>query len=144
MQFKDGARDRNLDGAVLTRTSLVLSMGGYLSHLKGLVELDKNGSLKIVVLETLIVRREQEEGSRMLSSTQTELLVENGQIIEPRTPVTKTQVLSVNDSIASIKQTDKELRRLLLVSDAYERKIDIKSKATVKVGEFVKLDAGIS
>ena len=144
LQFKDGARVRNLDGAVLTRTSLVLSMGGYLSHLKGLVELDKEGSLKIVVLETLIVRREQEEGSRMLSSTQTELLVENGQVIEPRTPVTKTQVLSVNDSVASIKQTDKELRRLLLVSDAYENKIEVKSKPSVKVGEFVKLDSVIS
>ncbi len=144
LQFKDGARVRNLDGAVLTRTSLVLSMGGYLSHLKGLVELDKSGSLKIVVLETLIVRREQEDGSRMLSSTQTELLVENGQIIEPRTPVTKTQVLSVNDSVASIKSADKELRRLLLVSDAYERTIDLKSKPTVKKGEFVKLDAVIS
>ena len=144
LQFKDGARVRNLDGAVLTRTSLVLSMGGYLSHLKGLVELDKEGSLKIVVLETLIVRREQEEGSRMLSSTQTELLVENGQIIEPRTPVTKTQVLSVNDSVASIKSADKELRRLLLVSDAYENVIELKSKPTVKAGEFVKLDAVIS
>ena len=94
-QYKDGARVRNLDGAVLTRTSLVLSMSGYLSHLKGLVELDKDGNLKIVVLETLIVRREQEDGSRTLSSTQTELLVENGQIIEPRTPVTKTRVQSL-------------------------------------------------
>ena len=144
LQYKDGARVRNLDGAVLTRTSLVLSMGGYLSHLKGLVELDKSGELKIVVLETLIVRREQEEGSRMLSSTQTELLVENGQIIEPRTAVTKTQVLSVNDSVASIKSADKELRRLLLVSESYENVIQIKSKPIVKVGEFVKLDSVIS
>ena len=35
LQFKDGARVRNLDGGVLTRTSLVLQMEGYLSHLKG-------------------------------------------------------------------------------------------------------------
>ena len=34
LQFKDGARVRNLDGATLTRTSLVLQMQGYLSHLK--------------------------------------------------------------------------------------------------------------
>ncbi len=143
LQYKDGARVRNLDGAVLTRTSLVLSMSGYLSHLKGLVELDKEGSLKIVVLETLIVRREQDD-ARTLSSTQTELLVENGQIIEPRTPVTKTQVLSVDNSIASIKSPDKELRRLLLVSEKYEQKVPINSKPTVKTGEFVKLDNVIS
>ena len=144
LQFKDGARVRSLDGAVLTRTSLVLSMNGYLSHLKGLVELDKDGGLKIVVLETLIVRREQDDASRSLSSMQTELLVENGQIIEPRTPVTKTQVLSIDDSIASIKQTDKDLRRLLLVSSKNEQVIPIKGKPTVKVGDFVKLDAVVS
>ncbi len=144
LQYKDGARVRNLDGAVLTRTSLVLSMSGYLSHLKGLVELDKEGNLKIVVLETLIVRREQDDASRTLSSTQTELLVENGQIIESRTPVTKTQVLSVDNSVASIKSTDKDLRRLLLVSEKYEQKMPIKSKASVKTGEFVKLDSVIS
>ncbi len=144
LQFKDGARVRSLDGAVLTRTSLVLSMSGYLSHLKGLVELNKEGDLKIVVLETLIVRREQDDASRTLSSMQTELLVENGQIIEPRTPVTKTQVLSIDDSIASIKQTDKDLRRLLLVSAKNEQVIPIKGKATVKSGDFVKLDTVVA
>ena len=144
VQFKDGARVRNLDGAVLTRTSLVLSMSGYISHLKGMVELDKKGDLKIVVLETLIVRREQEDSTRGLSSTQTELLVKNGQVIEPKTPVTKTQVLAVNDSIASINSKDKELRRLLLVSDNYEETIETTSKPTVKEGEFVTIDSKIS
>jgi DNA-directed RNA polymerase subunit beta' len=144
LQYKDGARVRNLDGAVLTRTSLVLSMAGHLSHLKGLVELDKSGELKIVVLETLIVRREQEGMERALSSTQTELLVEDGQIIEPRTPVAKTQVLSVNNSVASIANPEKELRRLLLISENYEEKIELKSKPTVKKGSFVRLDGVIS
>ncbi|GBF22837.1 DNA-directed RNA polymerase subunit beta' [Candidatus Gastranaerophilus sp. (ex Termes propinquus)] len=144
LQYKDGARVRNLDGAILTRTSLVLSMSGHLSHLKGLVELDKSGELKIVVLENLIIRREQEDISKVLSSTQTELLVEDGQIIEPRTPVAKTQVLSVNNSIASIKHPEKELRRLLLISENYEEKIELKSKPSVKVGDFVRLDSVIS
>ncbi len=144
VQFKDGARVRNLDGAILTRTSLVLSMSGYISHLKGMVELDKKGDLKIVVLETLIVRREQEDSSRGLSSTQTELLVKNGQIIEPKTPVTKTQVLAVNDSIASINSKDKDLRRLLLVSDNYEEKVELTSKPLVKEGQFITIDSKIS
>ncbi len=144
VQYKDGARVRNLDGAVLTRTSLVLSMSGYISHLKGMVELDNKGDLKIVVLETLIVRREQEDSSRGLSSTQTELLVENGQVIEPKTPVTKTQVLAVNDSIASINSKDPELRRLLLVSDNYEETVQTKSKPTVKEGQYVTIDSLVS
>ena len=140
LQYKDGARVRNLDGATLTRTSLVLQMQGYLSHLKGFVELDEKGELKIVVLETLIVRRELEGNSKMNSSLQTELLVENGQVIEPKTPIAKTEVLALNDGVASIKGDVTESRRLLLNCANFETVIDTKSKPTVKKGDFIKLD----
>ena len=50
----------------------------------------------------------------------------------------------MDNSIASIKSQDKDLRRLLLVSEKYEQKVPVKSKATVKAGEFVKLDSVIS
>lgn len=143
LQYKDGARVRNLDGATLTRTSLVLQMQGYLSHLKGMVELDDN-KLKVVVLETLIVRRESETNSRLSSSLQTELLVKHGQVIGPKTPVAKTQVLAVNDGVVSIKNAKEDARRLLLICDNYEAKLPIKSKACVKAGDFVKLDSVIS
>ena len=140
LQYKDGARVRNLDGATLTRTSLVLQMQGYLSHLKGLVELDEKGELKIVVLETLIVRRELEGNSKMNDSLQTELLVENGQVIDPKTPIAKTEVLALNDGVASIKGDLGESRRLLLNSSNFETVIDTKSKPSVKKGDFIKLD----
>ncbi|MFA7659460.1 MAG: DNA-directed RNA polymerase subunit beta'' [Candidatus Gastranaerophilaceae bacterium] len=144
LQYKDGARVRNLDGATLTRTSLVLQMQGYLSHLKGMVELDSKNNLKVVVLETLIVRREVEGSSRLSSSLQTELLVKHGQVIKPKTPVAKTQVLSINDGVASIKNAKEDARRLLLICESYETKLPIKAKASVKVGEFVRLDSIIS
>ena len=144
LQYKDGARVRNLDGSTITRTSLVLQMQGYLSHLKGMVELDEKGSLRIVVLENLIVRREFEGGSKMLSSLQTELLVKDGETIEPKTPVAKTQVLAINDGVASIKHEDEEARRLLLTSASYETTVSVKGKAKVKKGDFVRLDSVIS
>ena len=144
LQYKDGARVRNLDGSVLTRTSLVLQMQGYLSHLKGLVELDADNNLKVVVLETLIVRREVEGSSRTIASLQTELLVEDGQVIDSKTPVAKTQVLAVNDGVASIKSDIQDARRLLLVSDLYETKVDLKTKPVISEGHFVKMDAIIS
>ncbi len=144
LQYKDGSRVRNLDGATLTRTSLVLQMQGYLSHLKGMVELDKEENLRIVVLETLIVRREIEGTSKTLSSMQTELLVENGQTIDSKTPVTKTQVLAINDAVASIKSDSDELRRLLLIADNSETDIKLVSKAAVSVGDFVKMDSVLS
>lgn len=143
LQYKDGARVRNLDGATLTRTSLVLQMQGYLSHLKGMVELDAKNNLKVVVLETLIVRREMEGGAKA-SSLQTELLVKHGQTIKAKTPVAKTQVLAMNDGTASIKNTKSEARRLLLICENYETKLPIKTKACVKAGDFVKLDSVIS
>lgn len=144
LQYKDGARVRNLDGATLTRTSLVLQMQGYLSHLKGMVELDSKNNLKVVVLETLIVRREAESSSKLSSSLQTELLVKHGQTIKPKTPVAKTQVLAINDGMASIKNVKEDARRLLLICDSYETKLPIKSKSCVKAGDFVRLDSIIS
>lgn len=144
LQYKDGARVRKLDGSVLTRTSLVLQMQGYLSHLKGLVELDGENNLKVVVLETLIVRRETEGSSKTLASMQTELLVKDGQVIDSKTPVAKTQVLAINNGIASIKSDGQDVRRLLLISDTYETKIALKTKPVVKAGEFVKMDSVIS
>ncbi len=142
LQYKDGARVRNLDGATLTRTSLVLQMQGYLSHLKGMVEMTPDNALKVVVLETLIVRREIEGSNK--ASLQTELLVENGQIIEPREPVAKTQVLAVNDGIASIKGDGEELRRLLLISANSEKEVALKTKPVVKAGEMVRMDSVLS
>ena len=144
LQYKDGARVRNLDGATLTRTSLVLQMQGYLSHLKGLVELDSKGALKIVVLETLIVRREQEGNSKMNSSLQTSLLVENGQVIDAKTPVAKTEVLAINDGVASIKGDVSESRRLLINCANYETTVSTKNKPSVKKGQFIKLDSELA
>ena len=144
LQYKDGSRVRNLDGSLLTRTSLVLQMQGYLSHLKGLVELDVDGQLKVVVLETLIVRREVEGTAKTLASMQTELLVKDGQVIDAKTPVAKTQVLAINDGMAAIKGDGQEVRRLLLVSDNFETEVPVKSKPVVKAGELVKMDGIIS
>ena len=151
LQYRDGSRIRQLDGASLTRTSLVLQMQGYLGHLKGLVELDpkdaqpEDQNIKIVVLENLIVRREVEDSTRGLSSLQTELLVKDGQIIEPKTPVSKTQVLAINDAQVSLN-TDAEgdMRRLLLISAASEIEMKLKTNPIVKAGEFIKVDQVIS
>ena len=144
LQYKDGARVRNLDGSTITRTSLVLQMQGYLSHLKGMVELDSNNNLRIVVLENLIVRREQESNSKIASSLQTELLVKDGEVIEAKTPIAKTQVLSINDGVASVKDNETDTRRLLLTSEENEVVIKTSSKAKVKKGDFVKLDQEIT
>lgn len=144
MQYRDGARVRNADGASLTRTSLVLSMQGYLSHLKAMVEFVGEGeerNIKIVVLENLIVRREVEDQTRGKASVQTELLVEQGQLIDPKTPVSKIQVLAKNDGKVSLNQpTDVDVRRLLLICDDSNVNVPIKTNAVVKSGDLIKMD----
>lgn len=152
LQYRDGSRIRQLEGANLTRTSLVLQMQGYLSHLKGLVEFESKNSneteeenIKIVVLENLIIRKEVDESARGKSALQTELLVEDKQVIEPKVPVSKTQVLAINDAEVSLEPgSQNDLRRLLLISSNLETKIQLKSKSVVKIGELIKIDQIIS
>ena len=109
-----------------------------------MVELDEKGNLRIVVLENLIVRREFEGNSKLMSSLQTELLVKDGQTINPKTPVAKTQVLAINDGTASINHENDEARRLLIICDNYETVVKVSGKASVKKGDFVKLDSIIT
>lgn len=103
-----------------------------------MVELDSQGSLRIVVLENLIVRRELEGASH--SSLQTELLVKDGETIDPKTPVAKTQVLAMHDAVASIKSHEEDVRRLLLISGSSETTVAVSGKAVVKKGDFIKSD----
>ncbi len=141
LQYKDGSIIRNMEGASLTRTSLVLQMQGYVSHLKGLVE-EQEDNLRIVVLENLIVRRETETSQSNI--LQTELLVENGQIIDPKTPVSKTQVLAQKEAVVNLKQEAENIRRIILISDDHNETLELKSKPIVKAGELVKVDQVIT
>jgi len=144
LQYRDGSRVRNVEGACLTRTSLVLQMQGYLNHLKGMVEIDEaTNNLKIVVLENLIIRRETENLTGNIGALQTELLVENGQYIDPKTPVSKTQVLAVNDGVVKTQKKE-DARRLLVISAKNKQTFHVKSALTVKEGDLVKTDQVIS
>lgn len=148
LQYRDGDRVRDLSGAVLTRTSLVLQMQGYLSHLKGMVEFypadadPEDQNLKIVVLENLIVRKEVVDPTRAITSTQTQLLVDHGVYIEPGTPVAKTQVLADHTGKVAftLAEDGKEVRRLLILSESKLTRIPTDgSKVTIKSGDFIRI-----
>ena len=149
LQYRDGDRVRQLTGASLTRTSLVLQMQGYLSHLKGLVEFDpkeappEEQNLKIVVLENLIVRREVTDPTRATTATQTQLLVEDGGYIEPKTPVAKTQVLAEHTGQVcfTLPEEGKELRRLLILTSEQINEVPTEGgKVIVDAGEYIRID----
>ncbi|WP_303672916.1 DNA-directed RNA polymerase subunit beta'' [Vampirovibrio chlorellavorus] len=152
LQVKDGDKIRHIEGAPILRTSLVLQMKGYLERLKAVAEI-KDGSkkegdnLKVVVLENLTIRRENPSGfSSQKTATQTQLLVEDGQVIDKRSPVVKTQVITHTKGRVSLGNAanDKDVRRVLLITDDHETVIETSTKPTVKVGDFVTMDQEIA
>ena len=147
LTFKDGDKIRHIEGAPLLRTSLVLEMDGHLSRLKGVVEKDADDNLKISVLENLTIRRETAaDTGRMAGVQQTSLLVKDGDVIDKRTPVVKTQVLAQTEGIISLgaATSEKEVRRILIINDHHYNTAKTKGKPTVEEGAYVRMDDEIA
>ncbi|MBK8190797.1 MAG: DNA-directed RNA polymerase subunit beta'' [Vampirovibrionales bacterium] len=149
IQFNDGDRVRQIEGAPLIRTSLVIQMSGFLERLKGLVEIEESsddksaaGIMKIVVLENLTIRRDA-PGDLNLGedSVQTHLLVNDGQQIEPKTPLVKTQALAKTGGKVSLGAADgeRDVRRLLLISPDHLKSLDLAESCSLKKDDFVKV-----
>lgn len=148
LTYKDGDKVRHVEGAPLLRTSLVLQMAGHLSHLKGIVETNDENNLKIAVLENLTIRRESTGENTSKDNTQTQLLVKHGEFIDKRSPVVKTQVLATADGIVSLGQKTGEegedVRRIAIINDSHHRTVKVKSKPTVKKGQYIRMDDEIA
>lgn len=144
LAYKDGDKIRQIEGASLLRTSLVLQMQGYLSRLRGIVEEDPaTGNHKIAVLENLTIRRESPaDTAKMQAATQTQLLVKDGEIIEKRTPVVKTQVLAKSNGTISLGSaaTQKEVRRIMIVTKDHCQIIQTDKPPVVKELSYIRMD----
>ncbi|MBZ0185185.1 MAG: DNA-directed RNA polymerase subunit beta'', partial [Candidatus Obscuribacterales bacterium] len=131
--FRDREKARQVQGAQLTRTSLVLQKQGYLQQLKGIVEMEDE--LNIVVQENILLRREQDFNITLLD-------VEDGDIIDARTPVATAQVLTRSDARVQLSKTDE--RRLLLITEEQQEHQPIKGAASVKEGDLVRTEDKLS
>ncbi len=131
--FRDREKVRHLQGAQLTRTSLVLQMQGHLQGLKGIVEMGEE--LLIVVQENILLRREQDLNVTLLA-------VEHGQIIGAKEPVATTQVLTRTSARVQLSKTDE--RRILLITEEQQTHQKIKGTCTVKEGDLVRLGDNLS
>jgi DNA-directed RNA polymerase subunit beta' len=125
--FRDREKVRHLQGAQLTRTSLVLQMQGHLQGLKGIVEMGED--LNIVVQENILLRREQDLNVTLLS-------VEHGQIIDAKSAVATTQVLTRTDARVQLSKTDE--RRILLVTEEQQVHQKIKGTSSLKENDLVR------
>lgn len=134
MLYRDGERVRNVHGAPLCKTSLVLTMGGDLISLKGKVEITKNQEgkqeLQIIVQENVVLRREQDINI-------TQLLVTDHDHIAHGVAVAKALVLARSNGIVSL--STQEEKRLLLITGSDLIKQETTAKPVVKVGDFIKV-----
>jgi DNA-directed RNA polymerase subunit beta' len=149
LQVKDGDKIRHIEGAPLLRTSLVLQMRGYLERLKSVAEIKgDDNNLKIVVLENLTIRRDNPGGVGTVQKTamQTQLLVEDGQIIDKKAPVVKTQVITHTRGRVSLgnASSSKDVRRVLLITGDREQTLTLNDKTKLKPGDFVKIEQALT
>ena len=141
--FKDGERVKSVDGVELLRTQLVLDVDEP-SQLTADIELlpdsddPETQRLQLVILETLVIRRDI-AADQTQGSTQTRLLVEEGQEIGPGAVVARTEIQSKEaGEVRGIRQDVESVRRILVVRDSDLVTVDLAGKVpTVKEGDLL-------
>ena len=132
--FRDREKVRNLAGAQLTRTSLVLQLMGQLAQLKGTVEIGEE-ELNIVVQENILLRRDSDLNVTLLA-------VEPGMVIGAGAAVATTQVLTKDAARVQLSKSDE--RRLLLITEEQQFTQKVKGTPSVKEGDLVRSNDSIS
>ena len=123
--YKDGERVKSVEGLEILRTQLVLEIDEGGSQLTADIELtadsddeDAKQRLQLVVLETLVVRRDI-EADQTQGSTRTRLLVQDGDEIQPGAVIARTEIQSKEaGEIRGIREDLESVRRILVVRDA--------------------------
>jgi len=126
--FRDREKVRNLQGAQLTRTSLVLQMQGQLMGLKGIVEIGEE-EMNIVVQENILLRREHDLNVTLLS-------VQHGDIVPAKSAVATTQVLTKDAARVQLSKSDE--RRILLITEEQQIFHKAKGAVTAKEGDLLR------
>ncbi len=144
--YKDGERVKSVDGLEILRTQLVLDIDEGGSQLTADIEMkadDENDEesakrLQLVVLETLVVRRDI-EADQTQGSTKTRLLVEDGDEITPGAVIARTEIRCKEaGQIRGIREDLESVRRVLVVRDADQMVIDTEGKPpTVSEGDLL-------
>jgi DNA-directed RNA polymerase subunit beta' len=144
ISYKDGEHVKSVEGIELLRTQLVLEVDEDSTQLEADIELvpdEQNEEvlrLQLVILESLVIRRDI-AADQTQGSTQTRILVQDGDQIAPGSVVARTEIQSKEaGEIRGIREGSEAIRRVLIVRDADMFTIDLNGKTpTVKVGDLV-------
>ncbi len=126
--YKNGERVRNLEGSALLRTNLVLKMSDDLSLLKAFVEY-KNHEFKIVIQDSIILKKESEY-------SETYLLVDEDSEVKENDVIAKIQVLSDYDGEVRLCKDDD--RKIMLITKDHLLYYPQKAGSEIKVGTYIR------
>ncbi len=148
--YKDGERVKSVNGLELMRTQLVLNIEDEdaTANKDALpisvdIELPEREDeedtyvLQMVILESLAIRRENENDS-FSGSPQTRILVEDGQEIPPGEVVARTEIQCREaGEVRGIREGAEAIRRILVVREADKTTIPITEAPQVEEGDLV-------
>jgi DNA-directed RNA polymerase subunit beta' len=144
--FKDGERVKSVEGSHLLSTQLVLEMSGdnvdSIAHLSADIELQDDEDedcqrLQLVILESLVLRRDTENDPHS-GTTQTRLLIKDGDQIPAGAVVARTEIQCKEAGlIRGVKSGSESVRRVLIVRDADIQTITVHEPPLVKEGALL-------
>jgi DNA-directed RNA polymerase subunit beta' len=151
LPYKDGERVKSVEGLELLKTQLVLEIGTDAPQLAADIELipDETDAevmrLQLVILESLPIRRDVAADPTQ-GSTQTRLLVQDGDQIAPGAVIARTEILcKETGEVRGVRQGAEAIRRILIVRDLDRVSVDLQGKSTkVQPGDLLVADSEIA
>ncbi len=142
ISYRDGERIKSTEGLELLRTQLILEIDSNAPQLGADIEFDDtdpdNLRLRLVILESLAIRQEDSNDDTMENTIKTRLLVKDGDHIEPKAVVARSEILArQKGTVRGIKREGEVVRRLLIMPDNASVVINCQSPQ-VQVGDLVR------
>lgn len=144
IRHKDGERVKSVEGLELLRTLLILEIDDDTPQLAADIELIPDETdpevlrLQLVILESLVIRRDV-VADQTQGSSQTRLLVQDGDQIVPGAVVARTEILCKEaGEIRGIREGSEAVRRILVVREADKFRVDTQGQPpTVRKGALM-------
>ncbi|MBV8887560.1 MAG: DNA-directed RNA polymerase subunit beta'', partial [Chroococcidiopsidaceae cyanobacterium CP_BM_RX_35] len=148
LPYKDSERVKSVDGVELLRTQLVLEIeqmqlaeyGGPLPPMVADIELVQDAvdpdiqRLQLVILESLVIRKDIAADATQ-GSTQTRLLVEDGQVIAPGAVVARTEIQCKEaGEVRGVREGTEAIRRILVLRESDCTTLYCPEKPKIKAG----------
>ncbi len=143
LAYKDGELIKSVEGVELLKTQLMLETFDTTPQMTVDVEViqdlnSKGDRLKLVILESILVRRDTTSDSSH-GSTHTELQIENAQVVSAGDVVATTQILCKQEGVVQLPDAvdGDPVRRIIVEREEDTITIDSKGTTLLKVGQRV-------